>query len=134
MERFRKTGLKLIPQRVAILEYLDGNEGRPSVETIYEAVKKQYPMMSLATVYNTMEALKAKGMIRELTIDPEKRRYDPDTKAHHHLICSGCRRIVDIYTDSPIGISDEKKASFEVTGNHIEFFGICPECRKKEED
>lgn len=127
--KHRAKGIKLTPQRLAILEYLDGNKNHPSAETIYKAVRRMFPMMSFATVYKTLETLKHKGDIRELTIDPIKRRYDPDTKPHHHLICVTCKKIVDIETELPVSIPDEAKEGFEVTGNHVEFYGICSDCK-----
>ncbi len=131
MEKHRSTGLKLTPQRVAIFEYLEGNTKHPSAEDIYEAVKKKYPMISFATVYKTIEALKKRGKLLELTIDPERRRYDPQTGLHHHLICTKCKKIVDIQIDFRVDLPDDLKGSFKVLGNHIEFYGICPGCKEK---
>lgn len=131
MEKYRINGLKLTPQRLAILEYLDGNKAHPSAEDIYDVVRKKYPMMSFATVYKTLETLKQKGSIQELTIDSERRRYDPDTTQHHHLICVKCKKVLDIHTDLPVHIPDEAKEQFEVTGNHIEFYGICSVCKTR---
>jgi len=85
--------------------------------------------MSFATVYNTLEILRNKGNVWELTIDPDKRRYDPNTNPHHHLICIKCKRIVDIYTELGLTIPDEMAEGFELKGNHIEFYGICPKCK-----
>ena len=129
MEKYRETGLKLTPQRLAILEFLDGNKDHPSAENIFKEVKKKYPMMSFATVYNTIEALKKKGDLLELTIDPERRRYDPDTKPHHHLICVECKKIVDVHKEFSISVPDEVRGAFDLVGNHIEFYGVCPECK-----
>lgn len=135
MEKFRKLGIKLTPQRMAILEFLDGNKSHPSAEEIYREVKQKYPMMSFATVYNTLEALKSKGNLNELTIDSERRRYDPDTGYHHHLICTRCRKIVDIHAEFSIDIPESESASFNIEGNHVEFYGVCSTCRKnKKED
>lgn len=131
INKYRSKGLKLTPQRLAILEYLEGNKNHPSAENIYEAVKKKFPMMSFATVYKTLETLKLKGNLLELTIDPQRRRYDPDTKTHHHLICITCKKIIDIEADVPVSIPDEVKEGFEVTGNHVEFYGICSDCRSR---
>lgn len=131
MEKYRINGLKLTPQRLAILEYLDGNKAHPSAEDIYDVVRKKYPMMSFATVYKTLETLKQKGSIQELTIDSERRRYDPDTTQHHHLICVKCKKVFDIHTDLPVQIPDDAKEQFEVTGNHIEFYGICSVCKTR---
>ena len=129
MEKFRALGLKLTPQRLAILEFLDGNTDHPSADNIFKEVKKKYPMMSFATVYNTIEALKKKGDLLELTIDPERRRYDPETKPHHHLICVECKKIVDVYKQFSINVPEEVGDEFDLLGNHIEFYGVCPECK-----
>ncbi|MEW6599715.1 MAG: transcriptional repressor [Nitrospirota bacterium] len=130
--KYKSKGIKLTPQRVAILEYLDGNKNHPSAEDIYEAVRRQFPMISFATVYKTLETLKQKCDILELTIDPQRRRYDPDTKPHHHLICIRCKKIVDIEAEIPFAIPNEAKEQFEITGNHVEFYGICSDCKSCE--
>lgn len=131
MEKYRNIGLKLTPQRLAILEYLKGNTSHPSAEDIYSTIRKKYPTISFATVYKTLEALKIKGNLTELTIDPERRRYDPDTSRHNHLICIECKSIVDIHRDFPVSIPDGIDTSFELIGSHIEFYGICPECKNR---
>ncbi len=131
MKKYRATGLKLTPQRMSILEYLDNNTNHPSAEDIYQEIKKKYPMISFATVYKTLEALKKRGDLLELTIDPERRRYDPDTGHHHHLICIDCKKIVDIHADFQLDVPDDSRGSFEIVGNHIEFYGICPNCKKE---
>lgn len=130
MERYKGIGLKLTPQRLAILQYLEGNKTHPSAEDVYENVSKKFPTMSLATVYNTLEALRLKGEILELTIDPEKKRFDPDTGPHHHLICTGCRRVVDVHVDYSLVVPVDERMDFEITGSHVEFYGLCPDCRK----
>ncbi|NOZ24918.1 MAG: transcriptional repressor [Nitrospirae bacterium] len=131
MERRKETGFKLTPQRLAILAYLDGNTNHPAAEDIYRDVRKSFPTMSFATVYNTLEALKRRGEIIELTIDPERKHYDPNTDPHHHLICLSCKRIVDVHKDFKINIPRAQRQGFRVTGNHIEFYGVCPDCMKK---
>jgi len=132
MEIKKARGFKLTPQRLAILEFLDDNVNHPSAEDVYIHVSKKFPTMSLATVYNTLETLRKKGEIAELTIDPNKKRFDPDTDTHHHLICTVCRRILDIRVDYRIDLPERVRGGYEVTGSHIEFYGICPLCRKKD--
>ncbi len=131
MKKFRDINLKLTPQRLAIFEYLDDNKSHPSAEDIYLEIRKKYPTISFATVYKTLEALKKQGLLLELTIDPERRRYDPGTEHHHHLICIDCKKIVDIHADFRVDVPEDAKGSFEMLGNHIEFYGLCPECKKK---
>ncbi len=131
MEKYRHIGLKLTPQRLAILRYLEGNKEHPSAEDIYRAVHKKYPTMSLATVYSTLSALKKKGSVLELTIDPDKKRYDPDTGFHSHLICISCRRIIDIPGRYRIDLPKSADQDFAVTESHVEFYGFCPRCKSE---
>lgn len=132
MDRYRGMGLKLTPQRLAILEYLDGNTDHPSAEDIYKIVSKKYPTMSFATVYNTLGALKQRGHLRELTIDPNKKRFDPNPKPHHHLMCVRCKKTVDIHNELKISLPPRANSNFEIIGHHIEFYGICPICKEGE--
>ena len=129
MEKYRDLQIKLTPQRLAILSYLNGNTSHPSAEDIYKAVQEQFPTMSFATVYNTLEALKNKGSVQELKIDRTKKRYDPDSTVHHHLICNKCRSIVDIRKNFNLSLQDEMTEGFDVLGNSIEFYGICSKCK-----
>ena len=130
-EQYRELGLKLTPQRMAILDYLKGNILHPSAEDVYRAVRRRFPTMSFATVYNTLETLRQHGKVVELTGDPDKKRFDPNTLPHHHLICTGCRKIVDIKSEYRLPVNASDLAGFTVTGNHIEFTGLCPACQKK---
>lgn len=124
-------GFKRTPQRLAILDYLDGNTAHPSAEDIYQAVSKKYQSMSFATVYNTLNTLTRAGAVRELTIDPERRRYDPDTSHHHHLICITCWKIFDVPEEISVDLPKTMTKDFTVLGNHVEFYGHCSLCRKK---
>ena len=131
MEKYRDSGLKLTPQRLAILEYLDGNKEHPSAEDVYKAVSRKFPTMSLATVYNTLMTLKQRGLVKELTMDPLRMRFDPQPTPHHHLICMDCRKIIDIHTRLRINLPEMEQEGFEILGNHIEFYGRCPKCKNK---
>lgn len=129
MQKYRDRGLKLTPQRIAIFDYLEGNKDHPSAEDIYRSVSKRFPTMSFATVYNTLAALRDRGSIRELAIDPAKKRYDPETDEHQHLICIECKRVVDLAGTYKVELPEEFRHDFTVLANHIEFHGLCPDCR-----
>ena len=131
MEKYRDRGLKLTPQRIAIFDYLEGNKEHPSAEDIFRAVSRKFPTMSFATVYNTLAALRDRGRLRELTVDPSKKRYDPDSSHHNHLICDSCRRVVDIEKRFDLELPVRYKNEFTVLNNHIEFHGLCPACRQR---
>ncbi|HYA86071.1 MAG TPA: transcriptional repressor [Nitrospirota bacterium] len=124
--RFKRT-----PQRLAILEYLEGNKSHPSAEDIYRVVSKKHQSMSFATVYNTLHTLTQAGSLRELTIDPERRRYDPDTSGHHHFICVLCDAIIDVPGEIGVGLPKEMAEQFTLLGNNVQFYGYCPGCEKK---
>jgi len=127
MNKYSRFHLKLTPQRIAILDYLEGNKSHPSAEDIYGGVAKRLPTISFATVYNTLSALVRRGQLLKLTIDPSKARYDPNTSPHHHLICTHCKTIEDVDARYRIALPD---TNFEVARSHVEFYGTCPKCRK----
>jgi Fur family peroxide stress response transcriptional regulator len=127
MEKYSNFHFRLTPQRIAILDYLEGNKSHPSAEDIYRAVAKKFPTISLATVYNTLSALERRGRLLKLSIDPSKARYDPNTFPHHHLICTHCRMIEDVDANYRFALPD---TNFEVKGSHVEFYGTCQKCRK----
>lgn len=131
MQKYKNIGLKLTPQRLAVLSYLEDNTDHPSADEIHKAVSVQHPTMSLATVYNTLDTLREKGYVMELSIDPGKKRFDPNTELHHHLICQSCKRVRDVQMEFNIDLPEAMKGNFRITGNHIEFYGICPVCRAK---
>ena len=97
--KLRSQGLKITPQRTAILSFLDDNKTHPSVEEIHREVVRSFPTISLATVYNTLETLEKLGEVQALNIDPTRKRYDPDTSAHHHVRCDSCGEIRDVLSD-----------------------------------
>jgi len=127
-------GFKRTPQRLAILAYLEGNTSHPSAEEIFNAVVGKDRTLSFATVYNTLNTLSRAGALRELTIDPSRKRYDPNTGAHHHIICVACKKVVDVPEEITIDLPKEVSQNFTLLGNHVEFYGICPTCRKAQKN
>jgi Fur family peroxide stress response transcriptional regulator len=128
----RQIDMKFTPQRIAILEYLEGNKSHPSASDIYKSIFNKFPTMSFATVYNTMETLKEKGVVVELSIDPDKKRFDPNTTPHHHLLCIRCKTIKDIFEKFPLVLPENEQYDFDIIGNHVDFYGICPQCKGAE--
>jgi Fur family peroxide stress response transcriptional regulator len=131
IKKYRGMGFKLTPQRLAILSYLEGNTSHPSVDDIFTDLKKANPTLSLATVYNTVQALVNRGELMEVNIDPERMHFDPDATPHHHIRCTACGRIDDIMVDySPsLKLPDDVLNDFDVRGNHVDFYGLCTDCR-----
>jgi len=129
VERCRQAGLKITPQRVAVYEILLKSHNHPTVEEIYEEVKKRYPFVSLATVYRTVETLEQMGLAKKVCYWGSSARYDANMDEHHHLICVKCGAIRDIYIDGNIDIPKELEG-FETSGYSVNIYGLCPECKK----
>jgi Fur family peroxide stress response transcriptional regulator len=134
INKLKDAGLKITPQRITIMEYMEGNTAHPSAEDIYEALLSIHPNISFATVYNIIEKFREKGLLLELTIDKEKRHYDPNTEPHHHFICLNCKAIIDIHENLSISLPDDLFKRFEIIRMNVEFYGICNECKKGGED
>jgi Fur family peroxide stress response transcriptional regulator len=134
IQKMRDKGLRITPQRIAILKVLSASKGHPSVENIYYQVKDEFPTTSVATVYKNVSMLKELGEVLELSFGTESSRYDgnkPDP--HPHLICTVCKKIIDPDLDSLKDVSAEliNETGFRITSHRLDFFGICPECQKK---
>ncbi|MBI5325335.1 MAG: transcriptional repressor [Ignavibacteriae bacterium] len=99
--QIRKTlanaGLKATVQRLVILEALTNNYSHPTAESIYKQIKKDYPSISLSTVYNTLEVFRQCGIIRIVNTDSITARYDSVTDMHHHIFVENDNKIKDYY-------------------------------------
>ena len=117
-------------QRLAVLEFLEGNTNHPKVEEIYRNLKKKYPTLSQAPIYTSLQVLRKTGEIQELTIRKEKTCFDSNAKPHHHFYCQECKKILNIEISCPVA---EKQW---VDGHKVKevqayFYGICNYCLKK---
>ena len=133
--RLRERGHRLTPQRMAVLKILATNEGHPSVEQIYEHVKVDFPMTSLATVYKTLTLLKEMGEVLELGFSDGGNRYDGNKPyPHPHLICTECKNIVDpeVATLSELRQEVAQSTGYQIVSHRLDFFGLCPQCQEKE--
>lgn len=128
----RKDGYRITPQRVAILDYILSSESHPSAEELHEFIKKKHPMVSLATVYKTLELLKEKNLVRELKFAGGA-RYDANVARHVNLVCVSCGRIEDMEH----GLLDQlesdvaRKSKYSVLGSKFELYGYCSQCQKE---
>ena len=128
IDRCKKEGLKITPQRVAVYEILLSSHNHPTVEEVYEEVKKIYPFVSLATVYRTVETLENMGLARKVCYWGSSARYDANMDEHHHLICLKCGAIKDFYFEDSLQIPPSVEG-FRTEGYSINIYGVCPSCR-----
>ena len=117
---------RMTPQRAGILQFLEGNKAHPSAEDIYARLRRKFPGMSFATVYNTLQSLLALGGLTEIKIDGSRARFDPDCNPHSHLMCVSCGTIADI--PAPKLRPARAPKGFKVLRCNVEFYGICRTC------
>ena len=134
LQKLRQRNFRITPQRIAVLKILAFGEGHPSVENIYEKVKKDFPTTSLATVYKTVTLLKELNEVLVLGFAEGSNRYDGNKPyPHPHLICTKCEKIVDPDLASLEDMTRElvSDTGFQIINHRLDFFGICPDCQKK---
>lgn len=132
LDRLRRRGWRITPQRRAVVGALDGRHVHRTAEQIHVAARSVVPEVSLATVYNTLNELVAMGEISELHVGDGSTRYDPKVGPdHHHLICTGCGVAYDV---DPVGIEGlllpvEQHHGMRIDAVEVTFRGLCPDCR-----
>lgn len=126
-------GVRITPQRTAILQYLLSHRTHPTADEIYRAIQPSYPNVSVATVYNNLRAFQEAGLVRELTAGDHASRFDVNMVPHHHAVCDRCGKIVDFYHPQLDGLAEamEEELGFTVTEQRIEVHGLCRECRQR---
>lgn len=130
LEQLKMNGVRMTPQRHAILSYLMDSMSHPTADEIYKALSPIYPSISVATIYNNLRLFVEAGLVRELTYGDDSSRFDSDLSDHYHAICKKCGQIVDF--EYPPLLEVEKTAShatgFVVEGHRMEIYGLCSTC------
>jgi Fur family transcriptional regulator, peroxide stress response regulator len=132
VDKLKENNHRITPQRLAVVKILAKSEGHPSVENIYEQVKKKFPTTSLATVYKTLSLVKELGEVLELAFADNSNRYDGNKPfPHPHLICISCKKIIDPEFKNINGFIEKlaHDTDFEIINHRLDFFGYCPDCQ-----
>lgn len=134
-ERCRKAGLKATPQRLAVYRALLAADDHPSPEALFRAVKDELPSISLATIYKTLDSLQAAGLVNEVSLLSESKRYDGNQSPHHHLVCQRCKRVID-HTDPTLDglLPKDALGGFLPLEVRVQIVGICDACRHESHD
>ena len=129
--------VKFSRQREAIKEFLYSRKDHPTAEVVYNNVVKEYPKISLGTVYRNLSFLVDKGEAITVPCSDGSVHFDCNLNPHYHFQCNECGKIADIEMDD----SDYEKKLLdgarkhadcgEITGHVTFFYGICDECKKK---
>lgn len=133
VKELRGMDKRITPQLMEVLKFMEGNTSHPSAGDVYEKIKKVFPTISLNTVYNILRTLSEARQIQEIFIDNERSKYDPSVAHHHHIICSNCKRIDDIFIELvnlaklPRGITTR----YDIKDYHVDLYGYCKDCKSK---
>lgn len=134
LDKLKIRNLRITPQRLEVLRILAESIGHPSVEEIHAQVQGKFPTTSLATTYKTVALLKELDEVLELGFVDGSNRYDGNKPyPHPHLICTGCRKILDPDLSMLQDMAAEvaRETGFRILNHRLDFFGLCPECQEK---
>jgi Fur family transcriptional regulator, peroxide stress response regulator len=129
----KQAGMSLTPQRMAICKMLSGSNAHHTAASIYQQVRKQYPSLSLMTVYNTLNALVDLGAITALgDARDDNAHYDGNNSPHINLACISCHTIVDFDSQGIAELEGEASlaSGFKILGARMLYYGLCPACQK----
>ncbi len=130
----KRAGLKLTPQRIAIVRELADDRTHPTAQALFDRLRPSFPKMSFATVYNTLDAFTKCGLVRPMGAlnGGGGVRFDPDTEPHHHAVCDACGVIHDIpivRVDCAPPASDPTSfLGFRVLREQRTYRGLCARC------
>ncbi len=130
MEEFRRKGFRATPQRIAIAQIVLNSKDHPTAEQLYQAVKKKYPTLSSATMYQTLHLLAEIGLLQELGFSDRGSRYDPDTSPHINIVCKNCGKIQDYQAESVKKLWSEiiVDLGFKPIGQRLDIYRYCDQC------
>jgi Fur family ferric uptake transcriptional regulator len=139
--KIKRVGHRMTAGREAILNILSQSTEHLSAEDIYIKVHAEKPSIGLTTVYRTLELLVNIGMVAKFDFGDGRARFEllqgpKCVKYHHHLVCTGCSRIIE-YSDF---INEElatlemiqnklsKQYDFLITNHLVQYCGLCAKC------
>lgn len=126
----RQHGLQVTAQRLAVLRAVAG-EPHGTADAVAEAVRAEIGAISRQAVYDALGILADKGLIRRIQPAGSPARYEDRVgDNHHHLICRGCGKMVDV--DCAVGempcLTAADDAGYEIDEAEVIYWGRCPKC------
>ncbi len=127
----RERGIYVTAQRLAVLRVV-GDRPHVTAEVVLQGVRDEIGSISRQSVYDTLNTLTDLGLLRRIQPMGSPARYETRTgDNHHHLICRGCGRVVDI--DCAVGerpcLTVSEAHGFDIDEAEVIYWGRCPSCR-----
>jgi Fur family peroxide stress response transcriptional regulator len=128
----RDSGYKVTPQRLAICNYVLSSKDHPTAEQIHSEIAKNYPAISLTTIYNTLDLLKELNLVHELNIDNHTSRFDSNTSIHVNIICQKCNKIRDFESEiiRELWSKIEREIDSKPIGHRLDVYVLCDDCKR----
>ncbi|MDQ7844636.1 MAG: Fur family transcriptional regulator [Armatimonadota bacterium] len=127
----RRRGLRVTPQRALVFRLVqEMGADHPSAEAIHIRATRQMPSLSLRTVYAILGELEEMKAIRSLDLGTGSRRFCVNPRRHHHLVCTRCGKIKDVFAVVDfVELPPDQRQGFVITEQDVVFRGLCRECR-----
>jgi Fur family peroxide stress response transcriptional regulator len=136
LNRFRdslkRAGVRLTHQRLEVFRQVARTDRHPDAETVYKAVRRRVPAISLDTVYRTLWLLLDLGLITTLGPNRDRARFDANMSSHHHFVCTKCGSTKDFYSREfdRLRIPKAVRTMGRVERTYVEVRGLCSGCSK----
>jgi Fur family peroxide stress response transcriptional regulator len=128
-ERLATRGFRFTPQREQVYSVLLGKRDHPTAEEVFLRTKQKMPDISMATVYNCLDALVKCGLVRHVSLERGAARFCPNMSEHCHFYCDECEEVFDIDISPEAGVLLPK--GFKAERYEMAIHGRCPQCGGK---
>src|SRR5512136_1568651 len=125
-ERLATRGFRFTPQREHVYAVLLRKRDHPTAEQVFIRAKRGMPEISMATVYNCLDALVKCGLARQVTLERGAARFCPNMREHCHFYCDVCDGVFDVDLPGPMGI--RLPEGFKAERFEIAIRGQCAAC------
>ena len=124
---------KYSKQREALVSLLQHTKSHPSADALYLELKKEFPKISLATVYRNLNSLLEQNEIIKIDIGNGTEHYDACVDPHYHFVCEHCSAIIDLDVPVRMELLEEvsKETDMVIHSHTVLFYGICKKCQEK---
>jgi Fe2+ or Zn2+ uptake regulation protein len=132
-EKLATSGFRHTGQRRHVYEVLSQKLDHPTAEEVFIRAKKRMPDISLATVYNCLDALVRSGLVRQVQLERGATRFCSNMEEHAHYHCDKCGAVFDVALVANSAAVPRPKG-FQVDHYDIAVHGLCADCAKKKQD